>query len=83
MCALVAIGTRVLKDAPVRALEAAAWCLFCTLGTPPFHGLFHRLYSFQLLSVCRDQDDGVVSVSRDQDDGVVSVSGDQMAVCCL
>ena len=65
----------MFKDAPVRALEAAAWCLHCTLGTSPFHGLFHRLYSFQFLSVCRDQDDGVVSVSGDvsgdQDDGVV------------
>ena len=26
----------------------------------PFHGLFHRLDSFELLSVSGDQDDGVV-----------------------
>ena len=52
---LVEIGTRVLKDAQVRVLEAAAHCL-CTLRTP----LFHRLDSFQLLPVSGDQDDGVV-----------------------
>ena len=49
----------MLKDAPVRTLEAAAQCL-CSLGTPLFHGLFHRLDSFELLSVSGDQDDGVV-----------------------
>ena len=32
VCVFVEIGTRVLKDAPVRTLEAAAQCL-CTLGT--------------------------------------------------
>ena len=32
VCVFVEIGTRVLKDAPVRALEAAAQCL-CTFGT--------------------------------------------------
>ena len=31
VCVFVEIGTRVLKDAPVRALKAAAQCL-CTLG---------------------------------------------------
>ena len=58
VCVFVEIGTRVLKDAPVRTLEAAAQCL-CTLGTL-FRGLFHRLDSFELLSVSGDQDDGVV-----------------------
>ena len=59
VCVFVEIGTRVLKDAPVRTLEASAQCL-CTLGTPLFHGLFHRLDCFELLSVSGDQDDGVV-----------------------
>ena len=49
----------MLKDAPVRALKAAAQCV-CTLGTPLFHGLFHWLDGFELLSVSRDQDDSVV-----------------------
>ena len=49
----------------------------CTLGTPLFHGLFHRLDSFELLPVSRGQDDGVLSVSRVQDDGVLSVSRGQ------
>ena len=55
VCVFVEIGTRVLKDAPVSSLEAAAQCL-CTLGTPLFHSLFHWLDSFELLSVSRDQD---------------------------
>ena len=59
VCVFVEIGTRELKDAPVRTLEAAAQCL-CTLGTPLFHSLFHRHDSFELLSVSGDQDDGVV-----------------------
>ena len=59
VCVFVEIGTCVLKDTPVRTLEAAAQCL-CTLGTPLFQGLFHRLDSFELLSVSGDQDDGVV-----------------------
>ena len=59
VCVFVEIGTRVLKDAPIRALEAAAQCLWI-LGTPLFHGLFHRHDSFELLSVSGDQNDGVV-----------------------
>ena len=58
-CVFVEIGTRLLKDAPVHTFEAAAQYL-CTLGTPLFHGLFHRFDSFELLSVSGDQDDGVV-----------------------
>ena len=39
VCVFVEIGTRVLKDAPVRTLEAAAQS-FCTLGTPLFITVF-------------------------------------------
>ena len=53
VCIFVEIGTLVLKDALVRAFEAAAQCL-CTLGTPLFHGHFHRLDSYELLSVSGD-----------------------------